>query len=230
MSVGDTLGEAWQLYTRHWRHLVPLAVGFYALLGLVTLALSLLLGLVGVAVAALVNLLGIYLLVGSLVEAIADVRDGRADLTYSETIERVRPRLWPLVGAGILVTLGVALGLVLLIVPGLILATRWSMFAPLVVLERVPATASLGASNRLVQGRSWTVFGVLLLTFLLVDVFVAIVSVILSPLADWLQNYVSNVVGSGIAAPFAAAAVMVMYFRLKEEKAGAATAPAVAPS
>ena len=225
MSVGDILGESWETYKRHWRHLIPLAVGFYAVLGLITLLLSVLFGLVGAAVAAVVNVLGIWLLVGTLVEAIADVRDGRADLTYGQTIERARTRFWPLFVAGVLVTLGVFLGLILLIVPGLILLTRWSMFAPLVVLEGAAATDSPGASNNLVKDHSWTVFGVLLITFILVNVFTGIVSAILSPLADWLQSYLSNVIGSGIAGPFAAAAVMGVYFRLRGEKAVVEPAP-----
>ena len=47
------------------------------------------------------------------------------DFGIADTFSKVWPRLWPLLGASILAGLGIAAGLVLLIVPGLILLTWW---------------------------------------------------------------------------------------------------------
>ena len=68
-------------------------------------------------------------------------------------------RFWPWLGIYILATLAIGLGFVLLIVPGLILLTRWAAVLPLVIAGRVPAFDSFGASWNAVRGRSWSVFG-----------------------------------------------------------------------
>lgn len=67
--------------------------------------------------------------------------------------------------------LGVGFGLVLLAVPGILLATIWSVAAPAVVAERLGPFAALSRSRWLTRGHRWTVFG--LLTLLLVLSWVA---------------------------------------------------------
>ena len=69
-----------------------------------------------------------------------------------------RSRSWP--GLGILV------GFILLIVPGLFLLTIWAVVAPVTVLERPGIFAAFGRSRELVRGHGWTVFGALVLVFL----------------------------------------------------------------
>jgi hypothetical protein len=208
MSVGDILGGAWDLYKAHWRTLVPIAVVFYAILGLITLLLSLVAGVFGALIGSIVSLLGVFLLVGILVEAVADIRDGKADLSWRDYLSRVQPRFWTLVGAGLLAVLGITLGLILLIVPGLVLLTWWAVFAPVVVLERIGAVDSLGRSRALVSGHGWTVFGIIIITFILLAVINGIFSAIF----------------------VAALAVTLTYFGLAREKAGVEPAPAPSPT
>jgi len=76
-------------------------------------------GVVGAVLAGLISFLATFWTEAALVEAVQDIRDGRADLTIGETFRRVGPRLGAVIGASILAGLGIALGLVLLIVPGL---------------------------------------------------------------------------------------------------------------
>ena len=71
---------------------------------------------------------------GALVTAVDDIRDGSSDLSLGETFDRVRPQLGSIVGAGLLAGLGVFLGLLLLIVPGLVLMTWWVLIIPVVAL------------------------------------------------------------------------------------------------
>ncbi len=97
-------------------------------------------------------------------EAVRDVRDGKQDLTIGEMFQRVQPRLPALIVAGILAGLGIALGLVLLIVPGLFLLTIWSLIVPTIVLEGKSAGESFGRSRELVKGNGWSVFGVIVIT------------------------------------------------------------------
>jgi len=67
------------------------------------------------------------------------------------------PFAWPLLLASVVaVTLPLA-ATGLLVVPGLWLLTRWSLFAPAVVHERLPPRAALRRSARLVDGAFWAV-------------------------------------------------------------------------
>src|ERR1700759_5076312 len=97
--------------------------------------------------ATVVSLVGTFWLQGALVFAVDDVRDGRIDSTIGEGFERVRPYLGTLIVAGILAGLGIALGLVLLIVPGLILLTWWCLIVPVIVLERRSVGEAFGRSR-----------------------------------------------------------------------------------
>ena len=123
MSPGEVLREAWELYKRHWRHLLPIAFVVYLLLSLFTIVLALLLGWLGVISGVFVSLAGVFWLQGALVIAVEDIRDGRADLSIRETLARVRPRMNTLGVTGIVASIAITIGLLLLIVPGLLLFT-----------------------------------------------------------------------------------------------------------
>jgi hypothetical protein len=216
MSVGEIVSEAWALYRAQWRHLIPLAGIFYVILSLLTLVLAALLSWLGIVVGAFVSIVGFFWLQGALVEAIADVRDGRADLSISETFQRVRPRVPALIAAGLLAGLAIAVGLLLLIVPGVILLTWWCLISSVIVIEGARAGESFGRSRELVRGHGWTVFGVILVTILIVAIVGGILSAILtSVMPNWLGGYISNVVVDSITAPFFALSITLMYFRLR---------------
>ena len=114
-------------------------------------------------ITAVVSLVGTFWLQGALVYAVDDVRDGRIDSSIGDLFERVRPYLGTLIVAGILAGLGIALGLVLLIVPGLILLTWWCLIVPVIVLEGKRVGESFSRSRELVRGHGWTVFGVVII-------------------------------------------------------------------
>ena len=215
MQVGDPISEGWAIYKRFWRHLLPIAFVTYVVISLITLALSLVAGILGVLAAAIVSVAGVFLLQSALVEAVADVRDGRADMTLSETIGRVWPRLWTVVGAAVLAGIAIGIGFILLIVPGLYLITIWSVIIPAVVLERRGVTESFGRSRELVRGHGWTVFGVILVTFLIEVVAGILLSLILHALPGEFSRYLANVISNTLFAPFIAATLTCMYFRLK---------------
>jgi ABC-type multidrug transport system fused ATPase/permease subunit len=219
MQPGEILSEAWALYKAHWRHFLPLAFVVFLAIALISLVLALLLGWLGAVLAALIGFVGIFWLQGALCEAVSDVRDGRADLSISDTLQRVRPRVAPLLGAGVLAGLGVALGLILLVVPGLILLTWWSLIVPVIVLERVAAMESFGRSRALVRGNGWNVFGVIILTVLILLAFVIVFAILAAVLLSWLpgegRSFVQTLVVDTLTAPFLALAWTLMYFRLR---------------
>jgi hypothetical protein len=212
--VGDILNAAFDLYKQHWQHLIGVALAFYLVASSITLVLTIFLGKYGALVGAIILLIGIFWLTGALVEAVADIRDGRSDLGVSETFSKVWPRLWPLLGASVLAGLGIALGLLLLVVPGLILLTWWALIPPAIVLENKGVFESFGRSRELVRGHGWNVFGVLIITYLLSAVISGVIRAIFTPLPDYVGTYIGDVIGGSIIAPFSALAITLMYFRL----------------
>ena len=212
--VGDILNRSFDLYKAHWRHLMTVALVYYALASAITLALTVGFGAWGGVAGAFVLLIGAFWLTGALIEAVSDIRDGRTDLTVSETFSRVWPRVFPLLGASVLAGIGIGIGLFLLIVPGLVLLTWWSLIPAAVVLEKRGVFESFGRSRALVRGSGWSVFGVIVITFLLTSVVSGVIGAIFSPLPTWASSYLGNALGGTVTAPFQALAITLMYFRL----------------
>lgn len=233
MSVGGILGESWKLYTRFFKRFFVLAVIVYLIVNLLNalvatafghgVGIAVLLALVSMAV----SLVGTFWLQGALVFAVDDVRDGRIDNTVSQVFERVRPYLGTLILAGILAALGIAVGLVLLIVPGLILLTWWCLIVPVIVLEGKSFGESFGRSRDLVRGHGWTVFGVVVITAILTAIASGIIQSIFSFLGSFLRYWIGGAIASAVVGPFFAVALTLMYFALRGEDV-AADAPAAA--
>lgn len=229
IPTDGVIREAWGLFKAHWRHLVPIALVVYVAIAIVGVLLTVLLGWFGALLGAVISLVGVFWVQGALVTAVEDIRDGRADLSLGDTFRRVQPQLGAIVVAGLLAGLGIFVGLLLLIVPGLVLMTWWVVIIPVVVLERTGATSAFGRSRELVRGYGWNVFGVIVLTILLLLGFEIVLSIVLSPLDDWLQRFVSNVVSGSLTSPFIALVWTLLYFRLRQAKSEQA-APTPAPA
>lgn len=219
--LSGIFGESWELYKAHWRHFFLIALLIYAIVAGISVLLTLILGWLGILLAALVGIAGSFWVQGTLIEAVRDVRDGRADLSVGDTFHRVLPVLNRIVVAGILLGLAIGLGLVLFIVPGLVVLTFWIFVVPAIVLENRGIGDSFGRSLDLVRGHGWNVFGVIVLTFLLLFGVSLVISLLLAPVEDWLGSLISQIVGNTIVAPFAAVVWTLAYYRLKALEAPA---------
>jgi hypothetical protein len=177
-----------------------------------------------ILLAAAVRVAGDALYVGFVVELVSDVRDGRRDQTVGDLFSAASPYILPLIGFGILAGIGIAIGFVLLVIPGLILLTFWSVGAPAIVVEGVGPIEAFGRSWQLVRGQAWSVFGVLLLVFLIVVIAEAILGAIGAAIGV-AGFIVAAIIAAAITAPIYALAVSVLYFDL----AGAGTTPAAPP-
>jgi hypothetical protein len=74
--------------------------------------------------------------------------------------------LLPILGLIILSFIGITIGVVLLIVPGLFLATIWSVASPSAVFERLGVGDALQRSAALTQGFRWPVFAIVIVFFI----------------------------------------------------------------
>jgi hypothetical protein len=216
------LSEAWAMYKAHWRTLLPIALVVYLALSVINILLVATLTWFGAILSTIVSLVGIFWLQGALVRAVEDVRDGRADLSLGDTFERVRPQLGSIIVGGLLAAIGILIGLVLLIVPGLVLLTWWVLVIPVIVLEGLRAGEAFTRSRELVRGHGWSVFGVIVLTLLIVIGVSIVLGLVLLPVSGWLRSFVSNVVSGTLVAPFIALAWTLLYYRLRAAKEPAA--------
>jgi hypothetical protein len=226
VQAGNVIRKAWEMYAARWRHLIPIAFVVYVLISLLALLLAALLGWLGVLLGAFASLAGLFWLQGALVVAIDDVRDGRADLSIGQTLDRVRPRLNTLTGAGLLAAVAIGIGFVLLIVPGLFLLTIWLLIVPAIVLEGCGVGASFARSQELVRGYGWSVFGVIVLTVLILIGVSIVFGIVQASIDSPWASLVLNIVSQSVTAPFVALAWTLTYFELRDLK-GAQPAVAV---
>jgi hypothetical protein len=208
------LSEAWALYKRYAPHFLLISFAIYLVVAIINLALSLALGTFGGALGGLVTVFGMFLLQAALVKAVQDVRDGRVDLDLRETVNAALPFVGTVAIASILASIAIAIGFVLIIVPGLILLTFLSMIVPWIVIGGSGALDSFGRSWRTVSGYAWNVFTTYVVTFLILIVGELIISLILSALPYAARSFISDVVIGTLVAPFIATVVTLVYFRL----------------
>jgi hypothetical protein len=69
---------------------------------------------------------------------------------------------FPLVAIGILYSLGVGFGFVLLLFPGLMLLAAWIVVVPAYIVEKPGITAAFGRSSALTRGHRWSIFGLMI--------------------------------------------------------------------
>ncbi len=231
MSVSEVLGEAFDLYKRFFWRFVSTAAIVFVVLDLASAFADTAAGNSAGAVvlwsliALVLSVVGAFWLQGALIEAVVDVRDGRIDTTIGELFERTRHRLPALIGAGVVAGLAIAIGLVLLIIPGLFLFTRWILIPAVIVIEKRRAGDSFDRSWELTRGHGWAVFGCLIVSFLLYVVAQGVFRAIFIPLPNFFEIWVGGLVAHSVTTPFIAAVGAVLYFRLARLSAGVDPAP-----
>ena len=184
---------------------------------------------IGTIALGLVSMISRSLVSGCITRATVAYSQGhRASL--SECLGVALRRAVPVIVVSMLFGLMVVLGLILLIVPGIMLAVMWSVVVPITVEER---TGILGAFNRaqdLTRGARWTIFGLFLLIFLiglgigLVGVLVSTVTIGFSyenpAISSSLPALAVNVVVLTLASAFSSALVTSLFVELREWKDG----------
>ncbi|MGH3265349.1 MAG: hypothetical protein ACRDNS_25525, partial [Trebonia sp.] len=151
---------------------------------------------------------------GIVVELVQDLQDGRRDHSVSEMIRSVEPVLLPLMAVSVIFAICVAIGFVLVIIPGLILLVMWSVVAPVTVLERPGVFAAFGRSRQLVRGHGWTVFGVIVIVGVAVVIVSLAAGLIAAPLGATGRALVQWAVNA-VVAPVSALSATVLYFALR---------------
>jgi hypothetical protein len=170
-------------------------------------------------IANAVALVAGYLYQGMVVEAARDILDGRRDQTIGGLFKSAGAVVGTLVVVGILAGIAIAIGFVLLIIPGLFLITIWAVVIPVVVIERTGVFEAFGRSRELVKGHGWQVFGVLVLLFIAAFVVQVLIAAILGGIFDSIFGFAIGILlTSLLLMPLTALAASVIYFELKAIK------------
>jgi hypothetical protein len=195
--------------------LLPAAVILYV----IPAALGLANGLSGQALALAASVIAAVFYQGIVVQAVRDIQDGVRDLSIGKLFRSVTKVLGPLLWTALLVGLGVFVGFLLFIIPGLVLLTWWAVAAPVVVCEVSSPPQAIGRSRWLVRDHGWQVFSVLIVTFLLV----LIADLLLASLANAVSGSdivfaIAQLIAGTLTAPIFALASAVLYLELLQLK------------
>lgn len=173
------------------------------------------------------NLVGMYLLQGMVVKAAVNGFNG-VPTSFGDAFEAGVRMFLPLLGLGIIAGLGIVLGYVLLIVPGVILTVLWSVAAPAVVVEKRGVFGSLQRSRDLTRGHRWSVFGLMviyvvlswLIGILIGGLSVATGGTLTGGSPNLGVNLLTGPVVNVLSAVVASAGVAALYYELRSAKEG----------
>jgi hypothetical protein len=135
----------------------------------------------------------------------------------------------PLFGAVVLAALGIALGFVVFILPGIYLAVRWYFVPQTVVIEGARGAGALSRSAQILRGRWWRTFGLVVLANIAIAIPGLILIVPFAAIADSTDRAVWQLVGSTIATsvttPFVALFSTLLYYDLRARAESPSGAP-----
>jgi len=223
LKVGAVIRRVFDIYVDQAAVLMPASAAVIGLTGILYVLLEHA-GTGTLLLADLVRLVAVTVFTGMVVELVADLQDGKRDATVRKLLSSVMPVVGSLIAVSLVAGLGILVGFILIIIPGLILITIWSVIAPVVVLEHPPGLGALGRSRDLVRGDGWQVFGVLVFLYLLVTV-VSLLLIGAATAGSVGLGIVVSVVISVLTVPLEALAAAVLYFELKRLKGARGVGP-----
>jgi hypothetical protein len=242
LTVGEILSAAFDLYRRQaaalWTIVAVVVIPAQALIVIVerlilsggttyatngTIYTTDSTGLLAIVV-IVITFLSVIVTMGALSKCLLDAYTGRATgwrHSLQFAADRVGPLAWLAIISGILL----AIGYILLIIPGIFLTVSWIVAVPVLMFEGSGAFAALRRSYDLVRGRWWATFGALVL------VIVALVgiSIVLGALFAGVGSSshvslilvlggISRIIAALVTYPIVAAVSAVIYIDLRVRK------------
>lgn len=202
LSVTGVLRDAARIYKAlFWRTMIVAVLVFAVVCFAET---------VGPWPVVLLSVVGTCVVQGALIEAVDMERERRSG-SIGSLFHTAWKRAGALLGVSLLTGIGVGVGLFLLVVPGLILFTRWSLAVPAVMLEGRSPRDAMRRSGELVRGHGRQVFAV----FMTVTAAAFGASFLLERLLEGpLGLWAALTVAATLTTPFAAHALNVVYYRI----------------
>jgi uncharacterized membrane protein len=120
----------------------------------------------------------------------------------------------------LLVGLGVAFGMLLLIIPGIYLAVRWHVAVPANVVESLSPLRSMARSRDLTKGFRWKIFALMILAYLMTIGGGQLITFASQAALDMWTQLGILVIWQGVAGAFWSVLVTVAYYYLRVAKEG----------
>lgn len=176
----------------------------------------------------LVAIVANSVLQGALVHATVADMNGRP-VSVPDCLATGLRHFLPLIGIGILYALGVGLGCVLLLVPGLIAAVVWCLAVPSEVVERTTVFSSFQRSRDLTRGNRWRIFGVFVIYMVIAWVIQAVLLGVFGGFGAMAMgpgrlNVVVTPIVAVINGMIGAAGIGVLYSEVRRAKDGVGAA------
>jgi len=199
-EITGVLDDAFRLFLASLKTVLPLSFLASVITALPQAAITLMginpetadfsatLAIVGIGVFIITLMAGIVLWAALLLQMDAFAKGQTKSL--GDAVMGGLPFFLPLLVAFIVYTVGLVIGLILLIIPGIILAVYWLQFMPAAVLERAGPIGCLTRSYQLIRGSWWR-------TAILYSVWGVIIGVVYSIVIVFV---IGGIIGTGIAA------------------------------
>jgi hypothetical protein len=236
--IGEILGDALKLYGRHWQNLIVIVAVIVIPLSIAQVLIgdlwirggitqeklrngveistgTVVGGVLAGLVLAFVSILMWTILTGAITRAAAGTFL-RRDLDIGESYRYGLARFWSIVLVGVLSALAIAVGFLLLIIPGFIVLTFLACAIPVLVIEDRRGVEALRRSWDLVRGQGWHVFGTIIVAALLTGL---VSSVLTAPFGDnYAARSIVAAIASAITMPYMALVGVFIYLDLRVRK------------
>jgi hypothetical protein len=135
---------------------------------------------------------------------------------------------WRLWLVGVCTTFMTVLGAFAFLIPGIMLAIRWSVSLPVQVVENKGVFESMGRSAELTKGRRWSIFGLMLIVVIMIWILeFALIAVFIRPTAGLIAGMnaplfrvlFAPIVGL-ITTPIFSAGYAALYYELRSTREG----------
>jgi hypothetical protein len=176
-----------------------------------TLATAFLVLAIGIIFGLVINaVLQAAIMRGAALASVGDPLDVEASYRYGFR------RLGSVILISVLVGLAVGVGLILLIIPGIIFAVKFSVSIPALVVEDRRGTDAMSRSWNITKGFFWHVLGVWVLAFLVQMVVGFVLGAIGAIFGDfWIVQWIFSAAAQIITAPFSALVTVLLYIDLR---------------
>lgn len=185
--------------------------------------------IVAIVVGGVLTLVGAYLLQGIVVFTTINGLNGKP-VDLGGALSAGLRFFFPLLGLGIVMGIGLGLGYLLLIVPGVILSVMWIVAAPAVVAEKRGIMESFQRSRDLTRGSRWLIFAIVVVYFIIAMILGIVVAGVgmagaglaagatKAPIAVLVLSPIVNVISYILSS----AGIASIYYELRTVKEGAA--------
>lgn len=223
MGLAEVIEAALALYRANWRVLMAIVALFVVPLEALTQVLSRSEGAVATVLAIVVALAVGPLMGGAVSRAAGELLLGRQP-DAAGAVNFTLARIAPLFAVSIMTVAAVALGFVLLVVPGVLLLVRLYFGAVVVVLEGSGPVDALRRSFDLTRGHFWRLLGAALVIGIVAVVVATVLQLPFLFASGMGEDVVVATIGAALVqvlvAPFSALAVVLLYVDLRVRSEG----------